>query len=362
MLIFLAAVFCTFASLCFVSDITDLGQQSPVRFGVGVMLTGLFTVVYAYLGFTLRGRFWKAFLPLFALHIVLLNLLIHRFPNASRPDHMGPAEIARLQHRLHFDGIATEVGVSISYAGFVLVFILESRRHIRVHTEKAILEGEMEAARAVQQMILPENRESFRGYRVDSIYKPDRQVGGDFFQILPDGGGGMFVVVGDVAGKGLPAALLVSMLVGSIRTAAENTTEPAEVLRKLHDRLMGRSSGGFSTAVAAHIARDGRVRIANAGHLSPYMDGKEIELEGALPLGIAGGGQYQAMNFELAPGSRLTFLTDGVVEARNQQGELFGFDRTRLISTQAGAAIAEAAVDFGQSDDITVVTIERLLS
>jgi len=197
---------------------------------------------------------------------------------------------------------------------------------------------------------------------VDSIYKPDRQVGGDFFQILPDGGGGMFVVVGDVAGKGLPAALLVSMLVGSIRTAAENTTEPAEVLRKLHYRLMGRSSGGFSTAVAAHIARDGRVRIANAGHLSPYMDGKEIELEGALPLGIAGGGQYQAMNFELAPGSRLTFLTDGVVEARNQQGELFGFDRTRLISTQAGAAIAEAAVDFGQSDDITVVTIERLLS
>jgi serine phosphatase RsbU (regulator of sigma subunit) len=92
------------------------------------------------------------------------------------------------------------------------------------------------------------------------------------------------------------------------------------------------------------------------------MDGREIELAGALPLGIAGGGQYQAMNFNLAPGSRLTFMTDGVVEARNRQGELFGFDRTRLISTEPAAAIAEAAVNFGQSDDITVLTIERLLS
>jgi len=362
MLIFLAAVFCTFASLGFVGDITEMGQQPPIRFGLGVVLLGLFAVVYAYSGITLRGRFWKAFLPLFALHIVLINLLINWFPNVSHPDHMGPDEIARMQRRLHFDGIATAVGVSISYAGFVFVFILESRRHVRVHTEKAFLEGELQAARAVQQMIFPENLECFRGYRVDSVYRPAQQVGGDFFQILSDGDGGMLVVIGDVAGKGLPAALLVSMLVGSIRTAAEISTEPADILRKLNDRLVGRSCGGFTTAVAAHIARDGVVRIANAGHLAPYMDGREIELEGALPLGITGGGEYQAMNFELAPGSRLTFCTDGVVEAQNPRGELFGFDRTKLISAESAAAIVEAAQNFGQSDDITVVTIERLLS
>jgi hypothetical protein len=357
--IFLAAVFCSFATIGLVSDISGMGEQSPIRFALGVALSGGFAMAYAYSGITLRRQFWKAFLPLFATHMVLMNLVTHRFPDARQPAEMGAAEINRLQHRLNLDSIATAIAMSLSYTGFLIVFIRESRRHIRLQTEKTTLDGEMEAARAVQQMILPENRETFPGYRVDSAYAPAQQVGGDFFQILPDGDGGMLVVVGDVAGKGLPAALLVSMLVGSIRTAAEDTIEPMDVLRKLNDRLAGRTCGGFSTAIAAHIARQGLVRIANAGHLPPYVDGREIELAGALPLGITDNGQYQATSFELAPGSRLTFYTDGVVEARNQQGELFGFDRGREISTEAAAAIVEAAIKFGQSDDITVVTIER---
>jgi serine phosphatase RsbU (regulator of sigma subunit) len=150
-------------------------------------------------------------------------------------------------------------------------------------------------------------------------------VVGDFFQVLPAGKCGLLIVVGDVAGKGLPAALLVSLLVGSIRATAEDTHDPVVMLRKLHDRLMGRTCGGFSTALAAYIADDGLVTIANAGHLSPYLDGREVELAGALPLGITNGGQYEAMSFALRPGSRLTFYSDGVVEAQNQKGELFGF-------------------------------------
>ena len=226
--------------------------------------------------------------------------------------------------------------------------------------EKAILEAEMAAAREVQQVILPDQGELFPGYAVESIYQPAQQVGGDFFQILPDGNGGLLVVIGDVAGKGLPAAMLVSMLVGSIRTAAEDTQDPALILRKLHDRLIGRSCGGFTTALAAHITPDGLLTIANAGHLSPYIDGREVELPGALPLGVTNGGQYQAASFEFKPGSRLTFYTDGIVEAQNRKGELFGFDRAKAISTEAAAAIVEAALEFGQSDDITVLTIQRL--
>jgi len=357
--IFLVAVFCSFAILGLVSDISEMGQQSSIRFALGVALSGGCAVVYAYSGVTLRGKFWKVFLPVFILQIVLMNLAAHWFPDAPHPAGMGKVEIDRLQHRLNFDSTATAIAVSLSYAGFLVVFIRESRRHIRVQTEKTIMDGEMEAARAVQQMILPENRQMFPGYRVDSAYTPAQQVGGDFFQILPDSDGGMLVVVGDVAGKGLSAALLVSMLVGSIRTAAADTTEPADMLRKLNEVLMGRTCGGFSTAIAAHIEQDGLVHIANAGHLPPYMDGREIELPGALPLGIACDGQYHATSFTLAAGSRLTFFTDGVVEARNQQGELFGFERGREISTSAAAAIVEAAITFGQSDDITVVTIER---
>jgi serine phosphatase RsbU (regulator of sigma subunit) len=94
--------------------------------------------------------------------------------------------------------------------------------------------------------------------------------------------------------------------------------------------------------------------------LSPYLDGTEVELDGALPLGIVDGGRFEAKRFELRPGSRLTFYSDGVVEAQNKKGELFGFDRAKAISTKPAAAIVDAAIAFGQEDDITVMTIERL--
>jgi hypothetical protein len=358
--IFFVAVFFTFATVGFVNDIVSMGRQSTVRFVVGVVLSGLFAVGYAASGVTLRGQFWKVFIPLFVIQMFITGFVSNRFPDAPKPSAMNSADLARLDGRLSFDGLSTIAAVFLGYGGFVFVFVRESRRHLRVQTEKTVLEAEMAAAREVQQVILPEQGEAFPGFSVDSVYQPAKQVGGDFFQILPDGNGGLLVVVGDVAGKGLPAAMLVSMLMGSIRTGAEDTHDPAVMLRKLHDRLMGRSRGGFSTALAAHITRNGHVDIANAGHLSPYLDGREIELIGALPLGIVDGGQYQLTSFELQPGSRLTFYTDGVVEAQNQKGELFGFDRAMAISTEGAAAIVEAATHFGQSDDITVVTIKRL--
>jgi hypothetical protein len=359
-IVFLVAVFFTFATIGFANDIINMGRQLPVRFALGIALSGFFAVTYALSGIYLRSKFWKAFLPLFALQFVVMGLVSNWFPNAPRHDQMTAAETARLEGRLAFDGIAIIAAVFVGYSGFVHVFIRESRRHIQVHTEKAILEAEMAAAREVQQVILPEQGEVFPGYTVESVYQPARQVGGDFFQILSIANGGLLVVIGDVAGKGLPAAMLVSMLAGSIRTAAEDTQDPVIILRKLHDRLIGRTSGGFATALAAHIDPDGRLTIANAGHLSPYIDGHEVDLPGALPLGIPSGGQYQATSFELQPGSRLTFYTDGIVEAQNQKGELFGFDRAKAISTEAAAKIVAAAVTFGQSDDITVLTIERL--
>jgi len=234
-------------------------------------------------------------------------------------------------------------------------------RSTRISRQQAVLEGEVEAAREIQQVLLPEQVEPVPGFTVESAYAPAQQVGGDFFQILPDGNGGLLVVLGDVAGKGLPAAMLVSVLVGAIRGVAEYTKDPAELLANLNERLVGRGGGGFSTALVARISVAGSVTIANAGHLSPYLDGREVELPGALPLGVMSGVAYETTRFILAPGSRLTFYSDGVIEAQNPQGQLFGFDRAKAISTQPAAAIVEAAKLFGQEDDITVVAIERLM-
>jgi sigma-B regulation protein RsbU (phosphoserine phosphatase) len=253
--------------------------------------------------------------------------------------------------------------ISLNYlsgiASTVALAIIMLLRASTTSRRQAILESELAAAQQVQQVLLPEQMEDVPGFDVESVYQPAQQVGGDFFQVLPADHGGLLVVVGDVAGKGLPAAMLVSVLVGAIRGVAEYTVDPAELLSNLNDRLIGRASGGFSTALAAHITADGWVTIANAGHLSPYLDGIEVELPGALPLGVVSDATYETSQFYFAHGSRLTFYSDGVVEAQNPQGELFGFERAKAISTESAAVIVEAAKQFGQEDDITVVTIAR---
>lgn len=359
--VFLLAVFFTFVAVGLASDVADMGRQFPLRFGLALAMNGSFAVCYAVAGVTLRSKVWKAFIPLFILQMGSMSTVAHWFPDSPHLHKLDEAQTGRLEQRMTFDGMATIITLCLGYAGFVHVFVSESRRHIRASAEKAVLEAEMAAAREIQQVIVPEKGEAFPGYVVDSVYQPARQVGGDFFQVLPASKDGLLVVVGDVAGKGLPAAMLVAMLVGSIRATAEDSDDPVVMLRKLNDRLVGRIMGGFATALAAHITRDGLVTIANAGHLSPYLDGSEVELAGALPLGIAeGGGKFEPKRFELRPGSRLTFYSDGVVEAKNKKGELFGFERAKAISTTSAAAIAQAAVKFGQEDDITVVTVERL--
>jgi serine phosphatase RsbU (regulator of sigma subunit) len=147
--------------------------------------------------------------------------------------------------------------------------------------------------------------------------------------------------------------------VGAIRGIADYTSSPAEILCNLNERLLGRAGGGFSTAVAAHISANGSVAIANAGHLPPYLDGEEIDLPGALPLGVVAGAEYETSYFNLPEGCRLTFFSDGVVEAQNQKGELFGFERSRALAMQPASVIADSARLFGQQDDITVVIVHR---
>ena len=209
-------------------------------------------------------------------------------------------------------------------------------RSTRMSRQQAFIESEMAAAREVQQIILPEQLERVPGFSIESAYVPAQQVGGDFYQILPAPEGSLFLVIGDVAGKGLPAAMLVSVLVGAIRGVAEYTSEPAELLANLNQRLVGRVVGSISTALAARIFPDGSVVLSNAGHLPPYLDGQEVAISGALPLGAKAGTHYETMRFQMPRGSRLTFYSDGIVEAQNPKGELFGFERSRANLHGAG--------------------------
>jgi Stage II sporulation protein E (SpoIIE) len=219
---------------------------------------------------------------------------------------------------------------------------------------------EMRNAREVQQVLVPLEVPSIPGFKIESVYIPAGEVGGDFFQILPAPNDGVLAVIGDVSGKGMPAAMTVSLLVGTVRTLAHYTQSPAEILAAMNHRMLNRSNGGFTTCLVLRIDRDGKLTAGNAGHLSPYRNGEEIALENGLPLGLAGQAKYVETALQLNPGDTLTLISDGVLEARNASGELFGFDRTQSISTEPAEKIAEAARVFGQEDDITVLTLTMM--
>jgi hypothetical protein len=359
--IFLAAVFFVFASLGFAGDIMDMGRQPPLRFAVSVVLSGLFAGSYAASGVALRKQFWKAFIPLFLLQFTCMGFLGHWFPDGPLLVSMGPADVDHLHNRLAFDGVGIIVTVTLGYVGFVYVSISEGRRHLRGQLEKTALESEMAAAREVQGMMVPEHPPQIAGYRIESVYRPAAEVGGDFFQVIPLKSGRTLVVIGDVSGKGLRAAMIVAMIVGTLRTVSGFTEEPGEILDELNRRLCGRTQEGFATCLAVRLEDGGRFTLANAGHLPLYVNGAEMAFAGSLPLGLEESASYEQSSLEMADGDVMVLLTDGIAEAQNEQRVLLGFSRVeRMLRAGATARhVAETAQEYGQNDDITVISVTR---
>ena len=252
-------------------------------------------------------------------------------------------------------------GQIISVALLLTLSIAVCRHFFAERQRQLLVEQELQSAREIQQVLVPEAVPTIPGYAIDTIYRPVAEVGGDFFQILPLQGGAFLIAIGDVSGKGLKAAMIVALIVGTLRTIASYTQQPSEILAELNTRLHGRIANGFATCLILRVPQQGPLVIANAGHLAPYLNGRESELPGALPLGIIAQMEYEEASVTVAAGETVTLLTDGVPEAQSGK-QLFGFDRlASLLSTHPSAAqIVEAACTFGQQDDITVLTLTRL--
>jgi len=258
-------------------------------------------------------------------------------------------------------------GLSVSVDDLAAIFMLLivgwlALRRFLANRDREVIEREtitrdLEQARELQQGVLVAESVRSAAWSVDVAYRPAQTVGGDFFLTVEQPDHTLLVVIGDVSGKGIGAAMLVAVLVGSARTAARQSTDPAFILSELNLQLLGRSGGHFATCLVGVLRSDGALRLANAGHLPPYRNGEELPLPPALPLGVSSDAEYAETTLQLTLGDSLTFLSDGVVEAQSPTGELFGFDRTRAISTRSAEEIARAAQAFGQQDDITVLTL-----
>lgn len=220
------------------------------------------------------------------------------------------------------NNLGSQMGVSLQNA-------LLLRDRVRV----ARIEEELSLAHQIQQTFLKSDFPSLPRCEVHAVNLPSRQVGGDYYDVVPVPDGSFLVAIADVAGKGVPAALLSSMLQASLRTQARSVESPAEILRNINT-LVYRSTAvhQFATFFLARVSGDGRrMTFANAGHNWPALlrrDGSREWLQtGGTILGIMEDVAMEEATFDLTPGDLLVFYTDGISEATNEDGELFSEER-----------------------------------
>jgi serine phosphatase RsbU (regulator of sigma subunit)/predicted ester cyclase len=259
-------------------------------------------------------------------------------------------------------------------ANTVAPFLEELQQEIR---ERERVEQELQVARRIQQAALPKEVPTLVGWQISPFYQPAREVGGDFydFHLLSEGRVGL--VVGDATGKGVPAALVMSTTLGMLQLAAQSldSSSPGEVLERVNEALVARIPANmFVTCFYAVLdPNSGSLSYANAGHDLPYLQGRgeaeELRARG-MPLGLMPGMGYEEKETTLHAGEAALFYSDGLVEAHDPEGEMFGFPRLRARVAEHGGErslgdfLLEELYSFvgeswEQEDDITLLTLRR---
>jgi serine phosphatase RsbU (regulator of sigma subunit) len=245
--------------------------------------------------------------------------------------------------------------------------------------ERERLEREMQLARQIQKTFLPQKLPELPGWEVAARWQPARQVGGDFYDIFELQGNRLGLVIADVADKGMPAALFMTLVRTLIRAAVHDDDSPAAVLNHVNRLLLPDTQNGmFVTVVYAVLSTDtGRLIYANAGHNLPLRvrtDHRQVELlsRGGMALGVLEDVGIQDQTIDLEEGDCLILYTDGVTEAFSPTDEMFGEERLHEVLTRASPmtgiealdaienAVAEFIADLPQPDDITLVAVRRL--
>jgi hypothetical protein len=343
------------------------GSAGPWMQGADTILTSIillvevfpFVIVAIGIRERLEGAHWLVAIS--ALVSQMINTIADTGAAGQRFTHWTLFEIVnRPLFSIH--GVIFKPAQLAAIVLFVSILYAVHRYNEEQQARQLLLEREMHSAREIQQVLIPEALPSLEGFAITSAYRPALEVGGDFFQIIREESGSTIIALGDVSGKGMKAAMNVSLIVGVLRSSSDSTVSPVRMLERLNRCLCGRLQGGFVTAVILRLHADGYVTLANAGHLPPFLNQRELEMDGSLPLGLVPSAMYDEVSILLHPGDQLSLYTDGLLEARSATGELYGFDRlhTLFASRPSAQQASDAAVAFGQDDDITVLTLTRL--
>jgi len=277
-------------------------------------------------------------------------------------------------HRIEGGKIAEERGL-----GTVGQALMEQRLE-RERIERERIEQELEVARSIQHASLPEEVPNLEGWQITPFYQPAREVGGDFYDFFDLQDGLVGVVVGDVTGKGIPAALVAEATSNMLRAVAQafGSVSPGEVLARVNQTLLARiPQNMFVTCFYAILdPQKCTLSYANAGHNLPYIwhGGKAQELRArGMPLGLMAGMSYEEKQTTLQSGDGALLYSDGLVEAHDPKGEMFGFPRVRAQVAERGEerSLGELLMEelysfvgdgWEQEDDITLLTLRRSAS
>lgn len=299
---------------------------------------------------------------------ILLNLILVRRRRDTRPVLIGSIVfmLFALANNLASLGLlpVDEIDETPGFMAFLgTLGYAAARRFAQTEREQIELQGELSAAREIQRSILPAVMPDVAGLRFDARYVPATTVAGDLYDFLPIDERRAGVIVADVSGHGIPAALIASMVKIAVSSQSRLADQPAALLRELNAALTKDVRRGFVTATYLFFDGD-RVHVANAGHPAPLLlrAGEVRELGAVNPLlGRFKTAAYAAETVPLRPGDRILAYTDGVTEARNARGEEFGEERLRALVREGASAerIVEAVQAWGRDlDDLTLVMIE----
>lgn len=266
------------------------------------------------------------------------------------------------------NNLATQAAPALRVAQLARIQQAEARERERI-------EQELKVAGIIQQTLLPKDIPALPGWHIAAHWQPARAVGGDFYDFveLPDRR--LALVVGDVTDKGVPAALVMASTRSILRAALERLASPGAVLARANEVLCPDIPANmFVTCLCAIFdPTTGHLVFANAGHNLPYVttpDGvTEAEARG-MPLGLMPGMEYEETEISLPPESSMMVYSDGLVEAHNPEGEMYGFprlkatvaaceDQTKLIDWLRTDLEAFTGADWEQEDDVTFVVLEH---
>jgi serine phosphatase RsbU (regulator of sigma subunit) len=269
-----------------------------------------------------------------------------------------------------------EASLLVGIASQVALVLALSQMHARA-LERELLEHDLALARRIQQQFLPDRLPSVAGYSIGVHYEPALAVGGDFYDVFELTGGRIAIVLGDVAGKGISAALLMARLGSELRYHSVGQTEPRPILQRVNASLERSANEGMFATICMLVLEpaSGALTISNAGHPPPLVrnpDGTTTPLGGAggAPLGLVESADIRQEALQLAPGAAVVLFSDGITEAVSPASQLFGTERlARVLAASSGNAeslrtvIVEAVSAFrgsaAQSDDLTLVAIAR---